>query len=171
MNSSSSLSLTQRLCQQQSIEQGSRTAWSTASQIKPTSDDQRPHAHLMTKDHVKLTKKEAMPTLNDHRDVKTSSQHWTRKQHTSTTSGLALHFIFHRFSSLNCCLCVVLQLDKGDYPENSRVVFCPDKQRSFEPFFPPCVWIFLATTVAISLVLDFYVEETSPFFFLRRPTK
>ena len=27
-----------------------------------------------------------------------------------------------------------LDLDKGDYPENSRVVFCPNKQRSFEPF-------------------------------------
>ena len=29
---------------------------------------------------------------------------------------------------------VVSQLDKGDYPENSHVVFCPNKQRSFEPF-------------------------------------
>ena len=29
---------------------------------------------------------------------------------------------------------VVPQLDKGDYPENSPVVFCPNKQRSFEPF-------------------------------------
>ena len=33
-----------------------------------------------------------------------------------------------------CCLSVVLYLDKGDYPENSHVVFCPDKLRSFEPF-------------------------------------
>ena len=37
------------------------------------------------------------------------------------------------FSQFNCCLNVVLQLDKGDYPENSHVVFCPNKQRSFEP--------------------------------------
>ena len=29
---------------------------------------------------------------------------------------------------------VVLQLNKGDCPENSRLVFCPNKQRSFEPF-------------------------------------
>ena len=26
------------------------------------------------------------------------------------------------------------KLDKGDYPENLRVVFCPNKQHSFEPF-------------------------------------
>ena len=25
-----------------------------------------------------------------------------------------------------------MQLGKGDYPENSHVVFCPNKQRSFE---------------------------------------
>ena len=35
-----------------------------------------------------------------------------------------------------CCLTlsVVLSLDKGDYHVNSHVVFCPDKQHSFEPF-------------------------------------
>ena len=33
----------------------------------------------------------------------------------------------------NCCLSVVLLLDKGDYPENSHAVFC-NKYRSFEPF-------------------------------------
>ena len=27
-----------------------------------------------------------------------------------------------------------LQLAKGDYPENSHVVFCPSEERSFEPF-------------------------------------
>ena len=37
-------------------------------------------------------------------------------------------------SPFNCCLSVVLHLDKGDYPEISHVVFCPNKQRSFEPF-------------------------------------
>ena len=35
---------------------------------------------------------------------------------------------------LNCCLSVVLQLDKEDYPENSHIVFCPNKYRYFEPF-------------------------------------
>ena len=29
---------------------------------------------------------------------------------------------------------VLLQLDKEDYSESSHVVFCPNKQRSFEPF-------------------------------------
>ena len=33
---------------------------------------------------------------------------------------------------------MVLQLDKGDYPENSHVVFCPDKERYFEALR---VWI------------------------------
>ena len=42
---------------------------------------------------------------------------------------LALHPIFHRFSTLNCCLSLVLYLEKGDYPENSHVAFCPNKQR------------------------------------------
>ena len=44
-----------------------------------------------------------------------------------TISGLPLHLIFHRFSPFNCCLSAVLWLDKGDYPENSHVVFCPNK--------------------------------------------
>ena len=39
-----------------------------------------------------------------------------------------------RFSPFNCCLSVVLQLDKVDYPENSHFAFCPKEQRSFEPF-------------------------------------
>ena len=42
-------------------------------------------------------------------------------------SGLALHLIFDCFSPFNCCLSVVLQLDKGDYLENLHVVFCPGK--------------------------------------------
>ena len=31
------------------------------------------------------------------------------------------------FVPFNCCLSVVLQLDKGDYLKNPHVVFCPDK--------------------------------------------
>ena len=46
-------------------------------------------------------------------------------------SGLAFHTIFHQFS---CCLSVVLQLDKRDYPEHLLVLSCPNKQHSFEPF-------------------------------------
>ena len=40
----------------------------------------------------------------------------------------------NRFSPLNCCLSVVLYLDKGDYPNNSCVVVCSNNQRSFEHF-------------------------------------
>ena len=32
----------------------------------------------------------------------------------------------------NCYLTVVLYLDEGDHPENSHVVFCPNKQHSLE---------------------------------------
>ena len=38
-------------------------------------------------------------------------------------SNLAFHLIFHRFSPFNCCLSVVLYLDKGDYSENLQIVF------------------------------------------------
>ena len=38
------------------------------------------------------------------------------------------------FSLFDCCLSVVLSLDKGDYLENMQVVFCPNKQHSFKPF-------------------------------------
>ena len=31
------------------------------------------------------------------------------------------------FSSFNCCLSVVLELEKGDNPESSHVVFCTNK--------------------------------------------
>ena len=37
---------------------------------------------------------------------------------------------------------VFMQPDKGDYPENSPVAFCPNKQRSSEAFYV------LATTVS-----------------------
>ena len=40
----------------------------------------------------------------------------------------------HRLSLFNCCLSVILYLDKGDYSKHSHVMFCPDKQHSFEPF-------------------------------------
>ena len=60
------------------------------------------------------------------------------------------------FSLFNCCLSVVLQLEKGDYPENSHVVFCPNKQRYSEPFI--YVWIFpqwcLTSTETLWLIGD-----------------
>ena len=48
-------------------------------------------------------------------------------------SVLAFISFFIGFQPFNCCLSVVLQLDKGDYPENSHDVFCPNKQH-FESF-------------------------------------
>ena len=45
--------------------------------------------------------------------------------------------------------CRFLQLDKWDYPENSQVVFCPDKQRSLELFY---VVGFCFRTLAVILV-------------------
>ena len=37
--------------------------------------------------------------------------------------------VFHRLTVVYASFC---SLKKGDYPENSHVVFCPNKQRSFE---------------------------------------
>ena len=51
-----------------------------------------------------------------------SSKHWTKQ-----ISDFARHLIFHRLSPFNSCLGVVLQLGKGDYPENLPVVFCPNR--------------------------------------------
>ena len=39
-----------------------------------------------------------------------------------------------RFSPFNCCLSVVLQLDKGDYPDHLQTVCVIINKRSFEPF-------------------------------------
>ena len=66
------------------------------------------------------------------------SKDGTRKQHGSTKNRyvvqLSVSFFQSFFLLFNCCLSVVLQLEKGDYPENLQVVFCPSKYRSFEPF-------------------------------------
>ena len=66
---------------------------------------------------------------------------------------LAFHLISYRFSPFNCCLNVVLSLDKGDYPENLQAVFCPDKSRSFEPLM--C----LDLTVPFSCSITLYRPE------------
>ena len=69
---------------------------------------------------------------------------------------------FHRFSPFNCCLSVVLWLDKGDYPENSHVVFYLNKQRSFKTFmFGSCFRVL--AVILVSVLFLFYSE---PFFFL-----
>ena len=52
--------------------------------------------------------------------------------HVSGTRGFSNDA--SRFSPFNCCSSVVLELDKRDYPEHSHVMFCPNKQRSLEPF-------------------------------------
>ena len=51
--------------------------------------------------------------------------HWTKQ---NQISDLARHLIFHRLSSFNCCLI------KGITQKKLHAVFCPNKQRSFEPF-------------------------------------
>ena len=68
-----------------------------------------------------------MPTCFQALDMKTTQ--FNQKQ----INILALRLIFHNFSPFNHCLSVILQLDKGDYPENQHFMFCPNKQHSFEP--------------------------------------
>ena len=54
------------------------------------------------------------------------------------------------FPPFNCCLSVILYLNKGDYLKNVHVLFCPNKWRSFEPF------LCLDLTNAIRLLLSAY---------------
>ena len=42
--------------------------------------------------------------------------------------------IIKQLNMFNCCLSAILWLEKGDYSENSQVVFCPNEQRYCEPF-------------------------------------
>ena len=83
-------------------------------------------------------------------------------------NGLTLHLTFHGFSTFNCCLTlsVVSELDKGDYPENSHVVFCPNKQRSFEPFI--CLDLIFPDSVL--LLVTPMVIRTSQFSGLIAPS-
>ena len=67
-------------------------------------------------------------------------------------SGLARHLIFHRFLPFNCCLSVVLQHNKGDYPENSIVVFCPNKKRSLNSL---CVLIMVINTRGMTMTMKY----------------
>ena len=62
-----------------------------------------------------------------HRTVKLDSSKHCIAHRPQKVSGLALHLICNRFLPFNCCLSVLLYLDKGDYSENSYVVFCPNK--------------------------------------------
>ena len=58
------------------------------------------------------------------------------------------------FSPFSCCLNVFLWLDKGDYPENSHVAFCPNKWRSFGPFM--CLDLLLAINRYFLLAINRY---------------
>ena len=53
-------------------------------------------------------------------------------------------------SLFNSCLSVILLLANGDYPENLRVVSCPNKLRSFEP--STCLHGYCFRTLAVILV-------------------
>ena len=48
------------------------------------------------------------------------------------------------FSPFNCCLSVVLQLDEGNYPPKSYVVFCPNKQHYLNLL---CAWVLYLNNV------------------------
>ena len=86
------------------------------------------------------------------------------RQHSSKTRqkqirGLALHLIFHGFSPFNCCLNVVLQLGKVDYPKNLNVAFCPNKQRSFLLFKNKNIFYFMC----LDLVVEWEYNGTSSY--------
>ena len=56
----------------------------------------------------------------------------------NTCLSLVLYLIFIVFPPFNCCLTLrgVLQLNKGAYPENWHVVFCPNSESSHVVFCP-----------------------------------
>ena len=53
------------------------------------------------------------------------------KQHGSTKTKCLSS---SHCSPFNCCLSIILSLDKRDYTETLHAEFCPNKQSSFEPF-------------------------------------
>ena len=65
---------------------------------------------------------------------------------------------FHRFLPFFHCLVSFHKLDKGDYPENSHVVFCPNKQRYFEPF----MWFRTLAVIIISLFCFLILTPSLP---------
>ena len=56
-----------------------------------------------------------------------------------------------------------MQLDKGDYPENLHVVFCPNEQRSFLSFFS--LFFFLFFFFEAFMCLGIVSEHKQSFLF------
>ena len=73
-----------------------------------------------------------VPTFFQALDKKTTAQTKQKK-----ISYFVSHLIFHRFYPFNCCLSVLLELDKGDYPENMQIVcvYVIINKYSFEAFY------------------------------------
>ena len=63
------------------------------------------------------------------------------------------------FSLFNCCLSIVLQLDKGDHPKIHMLCFVLINSVLFSLL---CVWIFFFGTLTVILVLDFHVKGVYP---------
>ena len=117
------------------------------------------------------------PTNKKQKQKQKSSKHWTRQKQMS---GLVLHLIFCRFSPFNCCLGVVLSLDKGNYPENWHSVFCPSSSSSSNNIQDKCliitdiygVWengcvagITQKRSFELFICLDLVLERLQPFLF------
>ena len=64
---------------------------------------------------------------------------WTPKQHNKTAQPKQISILHLIFSPFNCCLSVVLQLEKGDNPDNSHAVFFHNTNSFL--FNLSCVWI------------------------------
>ena len=78
---------------------------------------------------------------------------------SKTDKWLLISSSFSSFFAVNCCLSVVLELNKGDYPENVHVVFCPNKWCSFKPFmyfgfvFACLLDVYVVLLLSLSLLL------------------
>ena len=51
--------------------------------------------------------------------------------HPQKDKWISFFIVFHRLIVVSVSFCRGLKKDKWDYPGNSHVVFCPNKQRYF----------------------------------------
>ena len=107
-------------------------------------------------------KRSSMVNLSGHSWILPSTGQENNIAHQTQISGLTFRFAFHRsdkwfnfplhFSSLLTISLSFCSLTKGITPKILLVLSCPNKQRSFEPFY---VFGSCFRTLAVILVPDF----------------
>ena len=97
-----------------------------------------------------------------HCGVFSTETHWsaqTLPQGNSKAQPKANKYPTFHFSPSNCCLPVVLQLEKGDYPKYLHVVLCPNEQHSFLSFLTFHAFGSCFRMLAVILVSESFVTS------------